>query len=90
MAITTEYERLLVAENKRTKRRKYARRVVVGLLTRTITAFSNGWLFMLAVGIIHAEWIPALPTIGYWWAVLVVYLLSGVFSNVTPAKDSGK
>ena len=27
------------------------------------------WLFMIIIGVIHAEWIPACPTIGYGWAV---------------------
>jgi len=86
MAITTEYEKLLIAENKRTKRRKYLRNVIVGMLASMVCAFSDGWMLMLAVGIAHAEWVPALPTIGYWWAVLIVYLLRGVFSKIAPAR----
>jgi sterol desaturase/sphingolipid hydroxylase (fatty acid hydroxylase superfamily) len=90
MAITTEYEKLLIAEDRRAKRRKYALRFVTSVIVNILCAFSNGWMLMLAVGIAHAEWIPQLPTIGYWWAVLIVYLLGGVFSKATPLKDSGK
>jgi len=90
MAITTEYEKLVIAESKRTKRRKYVCRLVTGFITNILIAFLNGWALMLAVGVAHAEWIPQLPTIGYWWSVLIVYLLSGVFSKATPTKDNGK
>ncbi len=50
-------------------------------------ALAQGWALMLAVGIIHSEWIPALPTIGYWWAVLIVFLLSGSFSRTRTWKE---
>jgi len=52
-----------------------------------IGAFSGGWMLMLAVGIAHAHWLPALPTIGYWWAVLIVTLMRGVFSRTPVTKD---
>jgi predicted MFS family arabinose efflux permease len=38
-------------------------------------ALLGGWLFMLAVGVAHAHWIPQLPTIGYWWSALIIWLL---------------
>ncbi len=31
-------------------------------------------------GIAHAEWISALPTIGYWWACLLAALLCAAFT----------
>jgi hypothetical protein len=52
---------------------------IVALLLSPIQALIGGLWFMLAVGIVHAEWLPKLPTIGYWWAVLIVFLLAGVF-----------
>jgi hypothetical protein len=35
---------------------------------------SAGWEFMLLVGVVHHEWIPACPTIGFWWSVLIAFL----------------
>jgi hypothetical protein len=29
------------------------------------------WLFMLGVGVVHAEWLRGLPTIGYWASVKI-------------------
>ncbi len=40
----------------------------------------RGWWLMLGVGIAHAEWISALPTIGYWWACLLAALLCAAFT----------
>lgn len=45
------------------------------LATALAVAALNGWVFMLTVGVVHAEWIPALPTIGFGPAVLVATLL---------------
>ena len=69
---------------RRVRRRKFSKIVedfIVGQLVLALGALSGGFMLMLAVGVAHAEWIRQLPTIGYWWAVLLVYLLRGVFSN---------
>jgi hypothetical protein len=39
--------------------------LVVGML------FLESWLFMLGVGVVHAEWLSGLPTIGYWASVKI-------------------
>lgn len=57
------------------------------LLVVPLHALIEGWIFMLAVGIAHTYWIPALPTIGYWWAVLIVFLLTGTFSRIRSYKE---
>jgi hypothetical protein len=41
-----------------------------------LLALIGAWAFMLGVGIVHAEWIPQCPTIGYGWS-LVLFLLFG-------------
>jgi hypothetical protein len=38
-------------------------------------ALWGGFVFMIGVGALHG-WIPAVPTIGYWTAVLVAYAVS--------------
>lgn len=37
----------------------------------------DGLSLMLLVGIVHHEWWPQVPTIGYWWAILVGILWRG-------------
>jgi hypothetical protein len=56
------------------------------LLISALTFMMRGFWLMLAVGIVHHEWWPAIPTIGYWWSVLVVSLLCGVFSAIPSSK----
>lgn len=56
--------------------RRVAHFVVFWLMT-----VQSGWLFMLAVGIVHHEWIPACPTIGFWWSLVLVVLLRWVFAG---------
>ena len=59
------------------------KKVVVGCFTALLSAavhmLLGGWLLMLAIAMLSAHWWSALPTIGYWWAVLVTALLRGVF-----------
>jgi len=47
-------------------------------------AMGLGWIFMLTVGVIHAEWLPMLPTIGYWWAVIIIGLIRLCIVDLTP------
>jgi hypothetical protein len=51
------------------------RKFLEDLLTSVLIALMAGWAFMLAVGVIHHEWIPACPTIGYWSAVILAALV---------------
>ena len=39
-------------------------------------AVVRGWALMLAVGVVHHEWWPEVPAIGYLWAALLALLLS--------------
>jgi hypothetical protein len=38
-------------------------------------ALLGGWALMLAAGIAHHDWVPTLPTIGYWPAVAIAALI---------------
>ena len=63
-----------------TKRTKTERvvRLVVGMLL----ALTAGWAFMLAVGVVHHEWIRQCPTIGFWWSVILASLVrSALYTN---------
>jgi len=85
-----EVIRLIDRELKRKKRRAALGRTVTAMVTNWIFALIDGWMLMLAVAVAHAAWIHNLPTIGYWWAVLLVLLLRGVFSLRPPAKKGGQ
>lgn len=42
---------------------------------------------MLAVGVVHHEWIASCPTIGYWWAVVLIFLIRAALYQI-PERDS--
>jgi hypothetical protein len=81
----------LIEKGRRAETRGKAMQGCVGAIFRVAIAWlARGWWLMLAVGIIHAEWVPALPTLGYWWAVAIVALLSGTFSVIPPKTPAAK
>lgn len=54
---------------------------IAGLAIQAVLALVAGWALMLGVGIAHHEWIPALPTIGYWAACKLaacLFLVAGL------------
>lgn len=57
---------------------------LVSIPVNAVLALFGGWMLMLAVSVAHDHWVPALPTIGYWWAALLVWLLQGAFSSIDP------
>lgn len=84
-----EMARLVRKGRKAERRGKAIENLIVAVLTSVIGAFLGGWFFMLGIGVLHAHWWSELPTIGYWWAVLTVALLRGVFSR-TPRETETK
>lgn len=50
------------------------------------TLLYGAWMLMLGVGVVHHEWLPQLPTIGYGNSVLLMFLVSGV-ANATRRVD---
>lgn len=75
---------------RRTRRQRFGKflgKFFTSLLTGALAALMGGWMFMLGAAVIHDHWWPQVPTIGYWWAVLVVWLLRGVFSRLPETKD---
>ena len=85
---TAEAIRLIRKGRRAERRGKALEGCLVSLLTSILGALIGGLCLMVAVGIAHAEWIPALPTIGYWWAVLLGALLRGVFSRTESKKEA--
>lgn len=73
--IPAEVLRLAQRGRRAEARGKTLARIAENLVLGFLMALLRGWLFMLAVGVAHAEWLPALPTIGYGTSVLIVALL---------------
>lgn len=61
---------------------------VSGCLWALASPLITGWVFMLAVGVVHGSWWPAVPTIGYLWAVVIPGMLRAVFIRWTPSAAS--
>ena len=59
----------------------------VPYLLRYGSALLVAWVFMLVVGVVHHDWIPALPPIGYNMAFLIVAVAFAVRSAVVGAYD---
>lgn len=62
------------------ERKSAVEMVAEALLTAVASVLIGALMLMTAVRVAHDHWIPQLPTIGYWWAALLVLLLRGVFS----------
>lgn len=75
---------------RRRSRGKAFGKFLIALLTAWLSNLIAGLWLMLAVGIIHHEWIRSCPTIGYWWSVLLVGLLRPALSTATGSKESDR
>ena len=74
---------------RRTRRQRFGKflgDLIVSMLSGALGALLGGWMIMLAVQVAHDHWVPQLPTIGYWWAVLICWLLRGTLSPARPSK----
>lgn len=70
--------------DKRSDRRAEVFGRVLGQLVATALA---GFSLMIAVGVVHAEWIRNCPTVGYWDALIVAALLrSALLIPTTPPR----
>jgi hypothetical protein len=76
-------------EQRNQQRKKAAGGCITSILTTAVAAAWGGWMLMLAVGVAHRNWLPDLPTIGYWTAALIVLLLRGTFSATRPTNKDG-
>lgn len=81
-----EAARLIKKGRRAEQRGKAVNGCLTALGTSVITGFLKGWLFMLAVGIAHAHWVHGLPTIGFWWSVLLMWVMPSL-GGTTRAKD---
>lgn len=87
----------LIAAAVRRDRHQRRERVKVALARHGIslaTYAAGGWLLMIAVGNVHADWLPACPTIGYGPAFLlvvtVVAMVRIVQTGIAVFEDEGR
>lgn len=85
-----EIARLVRKGRRAEKRGKAWTRFATSIVYAWLVYMWRGWMLTLAVGVTHHEWLPSMPTLGYWWAVVIVVLLVGVFSVVPPLKKDGE
>lgn len=78
-------------EKGRRKRHAVAKAVAKAAVFAAAGALLRGWIFMLLVGVVHADWLHQVPTVGYGTACLVAWLWSAVrnvnFNVETTEKD---
>jgi hypothetical protein len=63
---------------------KFLGKFLANLLAAFLHALLAGWAFMLAVDVANDHWAPQLPSIGFWWAVLVAWLLRSALTPRQP------
>jgi|SRR5690349_5636967 len=66
---------LLEVERKRAARRDRQFRTAEGWLFNLSMLLLGDWLLMILVGVVHADWIPALPTVSFGTASVVFVIL---------------
>lgn len=63
---------------------------ITAILTAVLMTSIRGWALMLGVGVIHNHWLPQVPGIGYWWAVVVVMTVrTALLGTAQATKSSG-
>lgn len=57
-----------------------------GTLSKIANAFLDGWLLMLAFGLLHSS-APQVPAFGYWSMVFVAFVLAGIVGGAVARRD---
>jgi polyferredoxin len=79
----------LVRKDARRKSRRAALGKFLGVLVLVVLyALANGFYLMIAVELIHEHWMPQVPGLGYWWAVLIAFTLRAALAPNTSSKKS--
>lgn len=75
------------AEEKKKKNEKAYIGCLTYIVVRVLNTLIQAWCLIVAVGVAQDHWIPGLPGLGYWWAVVLVFLLQGTFSATRLNRD---
>jgi hypothetical protein len=81
-----EVYRLAKKGRKSEQRGKAMSGCLTAFVTSLVATALKGWLFMLAIGVAHAHWWHAIPTIGFWWSVLFMAVLPS-FGSATSKSE---
>lgn len=73
--MTASLINLVRRDARRRSRRKLFGEFLGALLQSVLLSLMHGLYLMLAVGVVHHEWIRSCPTLGYWWSVLLAVLV---------------
>ena len=61
--------------------------VVAAVLVWATFTLIGGWAFMLLVGVVHHEWLPQCPTVGFGWSIVIAFLLRVTLLTFTNKKN---
>lgn len=82
MSVTRDEVVELIRDGKKHRERRGRwERFWLAVIVRLLIAPFDGWVLMLTVGWVHHLWWPAVPTIGYWTAVVVALGLTALLGN---------
>jgi hypothetical protein len=59
--------------------------ILLAMAISALVSFLYGLILMLTVMVVHDHWLPSVPTIGYWVAVLVAFTVRTLFVAPTPS-----
>lgn len=76
--------------SRRRRRRLVARRLAIVTAIEIGFVLSGGLLLMIAVAMIRAVWLPGLPPLGYWAAVVVDAAISLAVVPIVAAWSVGR
>lgn len=84
---------ILERTRKRQKEQKSMEEISNGcmyFILRISFLFLAGWMFMLGVGVAHNSWIPTMPTIAFWPAMLLTSIAFVIINCLRPMRKPGK
>lgn len=78
MSADAEWINIVRNARKKERRKGFWTNLAAWLTASAVLALINGWMVMLVVQIIHSHVWPNVAGIGYWWSVLICFLLKRV------------
>lgn len=54
---------------------------LLALAWAALVSFLYGFILMITIMVVHDHWLPSVPTIGYWVAVLVAFAVRSLFTD---------
>ena len=89
MTTTTQRLHPAVAADRAAQRRR-RNDAHTRLAIQVVAVWTAGWWLMLAIGIIHHDWITTCPTLGYGKSVLLAALLRAALIPVSEVRGNNR